>query len=98
MRGRAGDRHKAPPSTEVEDSKDIPFRGCQKSSSKACLWPKVLLSPSQISWLNSQLVLTAVPQTSRFMLGIHSLPWASSLLTAWVHCWRRTRTSIRFSQ
>lgn len=62
--GRAGDRHETSRSTEVEDSKDIPFRGCQKSSSKACSWLKVLLSPSQIFWLDSQLVLTAVAQTS----------------------------------
>lgn len=43
--GRAGDRHEAPLSTEVEDSKDIPVKGRQKSSSKACLWLRVLLSP-----------------------------------------------------
>lgn len=29
--GRPGDRHEAPPSTEVEDSKDIPFRGGVRS-------------------------------------------------------------------
>lgn len=34
-----------PPSTEVEDSKDIPFRGCQKSSVKALLMAESLAQP-----------------------------------------------------